>query len=37
MVLDKSKQTQDSFTSKIAASLGCDEDREGWHTYHHHG
>ena len=21
----------------IVASLGCDDDREGWHTYHHHG
>ena len=28
MVLDKSTQTQDIFTGKIAASLGCDEDRE---------
>ena len=24
---------RDSLTSKIAASLGCDEDREGWETY----
>ena len=37
MVLDKSAQNQDSFTSKIDASLGCDDDREGWHTYHQYG
>ena len=36
MVFDKCTQTQDSFTSKIAAGLGCDDDREGWHTYHQH-
>ena len=36
MVLDKSAQNQDSFTSKIAASLGCDEDREEWHKYKQH-
>ena len=29
-------QTHDSFTCKIAAGLGCDDDREGWHTYHQH-
>ena len=37
MVLDKSAQNQDRFTSKIDASLGCDDDREGWHTYHQYG
>ena len=36
MVLDKSTQTQDSFTGKIAASLGCDDDRVGWHPDHQH-
>ena len=36
MVLDKSTQTQDIFIGKIAASLGCDEDREEWHTYKQH-
>jgi hypothetical protein len=36
MVLDKSTQTQDIFTGKIAASLGCNDDREGWHTYTQH-
>ena len=30
MVLDKSAQNQDSFTSKIAASLGCDDDYDRW-------
>ena len=29
-------QTHDSFTCKIAAGLGCDDDREGWHTYNQH-
>ena len=24
---------RDSLTSKIAASLGCDDDREGWQSY----
>ena len=32
--LDKSTQNQDRFTSK-AASLGCDDDRERWLSYHH--
>ena len=32
MVLDKSAQNQDSFTSKIAASLGCDDDWDIWVT-----
>ena len=32
MVLDKSAQNQDRFTSKIAASLGCDDDCEEGET-----